>query len=785
MHTQNPFLEQKEEISTPEKAKNQREVMPGFIINYMSVLIILVFGLLAIHACMMLFKANDMRHSGENKNYAAHLLSMQDLFYQFKLAYIDEKNSSAEGGGDLSIEFNKLNDEFKKFHEEAKQVLFKKKDLQQIDEYSALLSSLQSGMLAIAKNIAEIDKAGMENHNVEMEKEIFEIQKSMNDLEADFINTDQSTELQQEIKKREFVLYWSVIAISLSAFLLIIFNSDKMRQLSLKNKDNSETLELLENRLAAMEAARDGIMIINPQGRLVYMNGALRKMHGIASEDANQYLNKDWTNIFATSDVYELEENVIPEMVTQGYWRGDFTLARRDGEVLNTEMSLTSLPGGGFIGTTQDVTQSHKVQHEKKELEAQFYQAQKMEAIGQLAGGVAHDFNNILAAMLGYAEFLVDDLEEGSTHHRFANNIMKAGQQARQLVEQILAFSRRSNSEKGDIDLVGPVEEAVTMLKASLPKTIEVETAIKVKHAPIHANATQMSQLIMNLCVNARDAMDDDHGKLDIGIDEINPKDFPFQEIVEDDMPDPQNQPPVRLEDGGPGQTRLFLGHLGREHQYIRLRVKDSGCGMSRVIMERIFEPFFTTKPVEKGTGLGLATVHGVVVGHAGAMIIDSTLNEGTAFELYFPKSIVVEETKSETEVSEKRKSDHSACILLVEDQDDVRDMTLCMLERMGFEASGCASGIEALEILREDGDAFDLVVTDHNMPKMTGVEMIQQAQRELPQMPFIVLTGYSPEKIKEIGASSDAVKAVLHKPIQADELQKAIEDILSLKAAA
>ncbi len=603
---------------------------------------------------------------------------------------------------------------------------------------------------------------------------------------SNLYSAEQKKSMAQLMRKREDWLYWSVLAIGFSGFLLVVLNTDKLKKLKKANEDKGATLGLLRNRLAAMEASRDGIGIINSDGNLAYMNNALMKLHNIPEDEEHEYIGSPWEGLYAQEGREEILEGrkqiqdaAMSELQEQGYWRGESPIAMKDGGVVNAELSLTLLPDGGFIGTVRDISHRKKMEAERKGLEDQFYQAQKMEAIGRLAGGIAHDFNNILAAMNGYAEFLIDDLEEKSAQHQFAVNILQAGRQARDLVDQMLAFSRRKESTKDSFDLVGPVHETLSMLQATLPKTIEVRQELKVANAPINGNANQIAQAIMNLCVNAKDAIEDEHGKLNVSLDIIGSSECGLPAILIDDLEQLEKAPPIRFEEPEPGRTRLFLGKMVKDHDYVCLSVEDTGSGMSKVIMEHIFEPFFTTKPVDKGTGLGLATVHGVVAGHQGAMVVDSTLGKGTRFDLFFPVSEVVMETDFIEEKEGAAKAG-SGRVLLVEDQDSVRDMLLTMLERLGYEAAACVSGLEALDVLRENPDAFDLVLTDHNMPKMTGLELAQQINIDFPDLPFILLSGYSENKLRDLMEENLAIKAILRKPIAKDALAQKIEAVLS-----
>ena len=557
--------------------------------------------------------------------------------------------------------------------------------------------------------------------------------------------------MSETLRMTEDRLYWSILALGLAGFILVLLNSDQVRKLSDADETQRESLMLLEHRLAAMEASFDGIGIIDSKGVLTYMNRAFMDIYGINPDKSEEFKGKEWQLLYDEKGQAEIKNVIMPELAETGHWHGVSSVARQDGDTVNTELSLTRLPDGGVIGTIRDITGKLAAEQEKEELQEQFFQAQKMEAIGRLAGGIAHDFNNILAAMNGNAEFLIEDLDEDTPQHAFARNILKAGTQARKLVDQMLAFSRRKDSDLAQVDLNESVQEALTMLEVSMPKMIELQTDIDVSSAVINGNQTQISQVIMNLCVNAQDAMEDEKGVLEIGLKDGNVSEFEVFDFVEEEALEEDEVPVTRFEDVSAGRTRLFLGHLARHQDYIILSVRDEGCGMSRVVMEQVFEPFFTTKPVDKGTGLGLATVHGVIAGHQGALIIDSKIGEGTKFQLFFPvaqEAAAVQSYTDEEHVSGMSQQIH---VHLVEDQEEVRETTIAMLERYGCDVTASTGGLEALEYLREAGSDVDLVITDHNMPKMSGLEMIYQVHMTYPEMPFILLSGYSEKKLQDL----------------------------------
>lgn len=583
--------------------------------------------------------------------------------------------------------------------------------------------------------------------------------------------------------QKETVLHALLIAEGIVLVVILILYISQHLKIKTLNNEKDTALQLLESRLAAIEASADGIGIVDPDGNLIYMNSALKTLHGISDFEEGEYLYKSWKNLYSKQGQKAIDEQVMPHIQEHGYWRGNSPIVRRDNNIIEVEMSLGLLPDGSLIGTARDLSEKHKAREEKKELEQQFYQAQKMEAIGRLAGGIAHDFNNILAAISGYAEFLEEDLPKGSKEQKFAKNILKAGSQAKELVDQMLAFSRRKNSVTEVTDIMLPMKESLSMVKASFPKSIEVNSKFESPEFFINGNATQISQVVMNLCVNARDAMDDDRGELSISVNTVNTNDFIGLDLICDDLPDLSETPPIKIEEVDASKTRLYLGSIAKEHSYIAVKISDSGSGMSRAVMEHIFEPFYTTKAVDKGTGLGLATVHGVITSHRGALIIESEIGTGTSFEMLFP---LVEACKQEIAQTHTGIQEfQQGRILLVEDQENVRDMMMDMLERMGYETDYCVSGLEGLQIMRDSLDYYDLVITDHNMPKMTGLEMIQQVHMLDETVPFILVSGYSREKLQDMMKDHPAIKSILRKPVSKKKLQEEINKVLGSKKKA
>lgn len=587
----------------------------------------------------------------------------------------------------------------------------------------------------------------------------------------------------QKMRDSENRLYWMVFLLGLTGFVLVILNTEKLGRLRRRDRDLQNNLKVLKENLAAMESSYDGIGIVDHEGKLKYMNRAMRELHGFSEDQLESYIGQEWINLYdpETQDMFESE--IMPVLAEGNRWIGERKMITCQGHEMDIEVTITRMPDGGMIGIARNLEEKRLGDREREELQEQFFQAQKMEAVGRLAGGVAHDFNNILAAINGYAEFLEEDLEKDTPQHKFASNILQAGRQARSLIEQMLAFSRRKESGMEVIDLTYILKDVSGMMTASLPQSIDFSIENELEAVHINGNPVQIQQILMNLCVNARDAMSKDVGSLTITLDRVESHTYSDLGLLKDELPVTRGQPPIRIESLAKDHTRLFLNTLKKDQSYIRLKVTDTGEGMSRSVMEHIFEPFFTTKPVDKGTGLGLSTVHGVVTSHQAAMILDSRVKHGTSFEILFPadEALITADDPDTQEVPEDMR-DEGHLILVVEDKDNVRDVTVTVLERMGYQVESCESAVVALEILRENAGAFDLVVTDHSMPKMTGAELAMQMQEEDPDLPFIVVSGYSEKKLQDIDKSCPGIKTVLRKPASRSDLHAAIKEALGDK---
>jgi len=389
--------------------------------------------------------------------------------------------------------------------------------------------------------------------------------------------------------------------------------------------------------------------------------------------------------------------------------------------------------------------ETERAYEELRSTQRQLLQAQKMEAIGTLAGGIAHDFNNILTSILGYTEIALSDVPPESTARKDLCQVLEAAQRAKDLVAQILAFSRQTEGERKPIELAPIIKEAIKMLRAVLPTTTEIRYHIAPDLSVVNADPTQIHQVLMNLCTNAAQAMPKG-GLLEVALTNV--------ELDEKLC--------AELEDLTPGS-------------YVKLTVSDTGCGMDETTLERIFDPFFTTKAPGEGTGMGLSVVHGIVKSHGGDITVHSEPGVGTTFDVYLPAVESIGEIAPEV-VEPVRGGNES--ILFVDDEPAVVDISKRTLERLGYHVTTRTSSIEALELFRVKRDDFDLVITDQTMPNMTGSDLATEILRIRSDIPIILCTGFShaisPEKAAALG-----IREFVMKPIVGAQLGRTVRRVL------
>lgn len=396
----------------------------------------------------------------------------------------------------------------------------------------------------------------------------------------------------------------------------------------------------------------------------------------------------------------------------------------------------------GYRGVSRDFT-------ENKRIDMQLRQAQKMEAIGTLAGGIAHDFNNILYALMGYTDLALDLIPENTEAYRYLTESSKAAVRAKELVEQILTFSRQADVEYRSFQVEEVLKEVMNLLRKTIPSTIEIRLFTNASPAAIWGNPVQVHQVIMNLCTNAYHAMRERGDLLEVRLDRFD---------IDDDS--------------------VELAELLEMGKYLRLRVEDNGCGMDEATLERIFDPYFSTKTSDEGTGLGLATTLSIVKKHNGAITVNSLPGEGTAFDVYLPVFEKESKAVASREPEAHDLKGNNERILFVDDDPFIANLNRIRLEGAGYSVVTFTSSLEALDAFQADPFGFDAVITDQTMPQMAGVELAGKMSAIKPGLPVILCTGFS-ETLNGEDAKAAGVKKIMMKPVAAADLMRALQQIM------
>jgi PAS domain S-box-containing protein len=490
----------------------------------------------------------------------------------------------------------------------------------------------------------------------------------------------------------------------------------------------------------AIEQAAESVIISARPGTIQYVNPAFEQLSGFTRKEI---VGKNFRIL--KSDRHD--ESFYKEMwdvISSGeIWSGHITNRMKDNTLCEFETKISPVRDSSgevvnFVSVSRDVTQ-------EVALQAQLQQTQKMQAIGTLAGGIAHDFNNILAAVIGYTEIAIADVEKGGVLHDNLKEVLKAGERAKDLVNQILTFSRQSEQDLKPIKVALIVKEVLKLIRASLPATIEIDQDLK-SNAAVLGDYTKIHQVLMNLCTNAAHAMRKKGGVLSVSLADVElDADYAAKHF-----------------DIKPGL-------------YLKLSVRDTGQGISSDLLGQIFDPFFTTKQQGEGTGMGLSVAHGIVKSHGGTISVYSEPGEGSIFNVYLP---AIESSSEQKAREEKPVPTGTERILFVDDEQALVKMGKQLLEFLGYKVTTSTSSIEALELFKVQPDKFDLVITDLTMPNMTGDELAQKLMAIRPDIPVILCTGFSTkmtaEKTKKMG-----IRAFVLKPVIKQDLAETIRTVL------
>ncbi len=515
-------------------------------------------------------------------------------------------------------------------------------------------------------------------------------------------------------------------------------------------KEVESALRVSEERFTlAMNASNDGLFDWNLETNDIYYSPGWKKMLGYENHElANDF--SVWEKTTAEEDVkksWELQQKLIAKQIDRFVM--EFKMKHKDGhwvDILSRAEAVFNDEGKAIriVGTHTDVTERKQAEEERIAMEAQLRQSQKLEAIGTMVGGISHEFNNVLQSMFLYSGLVQSGLPEDEELRSNFQHILDDGNRAKDLIKQILTFSRETKVEMKPQPLHEMVMEVLVLERASLPVNIDIQQDIDLNCGPVLCDKTQSHQIIVNLCNNAQHAMADHGGTLTVSLK----------------------------------PTWASLNKNAPEMDVLQLTVSDTGYGIEASVLEKIFDPFFTTKELGQGTGLGLSVIHGIVEMMEGHISVTSEIGKGTTFLILFPTTtIAVERNMVNSPVEVAR---GGRCVLLADDEESIRSVTQIILTRKGFKVDSASDGTQALELFKANPGKYDLIVTDQSMPKMSGVELTKAIRDSRSDIPIILSTGQlgieDEKDFKNIG-----ITAFIQKPWTAEELIERIQELDTL----
>jgi hemerythrin-like metal-binding protein/PAS domain S-box-containing protein len=527
----------------------------------------------------------------------------------------------------------------------------------------------------------------------------------------------------------------------------------------------------------------EAIFVTDIDNNIISINPAFTEITGYTKDDVAAGLSK-WIDLIHPDDRALFNEAIERIIVTKEHDHLQYRIKKKDGNYLDVEcfgqfIEKSQEKTARMIGFVEDITDRKQAEEERIQLEQQLVQSRKMEAVGQLTGGIAHDFNNILASVLGFSQLARDKiLDMGDDKlERYLKEVIKAGERGSKLVDEMLLFSRTGAMTETITSVINDVndivQDSVGFLKGMLPSSIEISMTCGKEIPSIQIDPIHLEQMLMNLCINAMHAMHEE-GALNIEVQKLH---------VE------KGQGGIPSAISGNKGERIDVCFCYEEHSqhhtgdYVEISVRDTGSGISSEKLEHIFEPFYTTKEVGKGTGMGLSTLHGIMQGAKGHIIVETVEGKGTLFRLLF-KACESTTTGESTTAAEVEISISRVCgrVLLVDDEEAILDFTEEVLSNNGYEVIKSVNGEEALSLFQEGPEKIDLVITDQTMPKLTGVNLSKKLLEIRPDIPIILCTGYS-KLVDEEKAKAVGIRSYLKKPIDTNQLLKTINELIPVVA--
>ncbi len=501
----------------------------------------------------------------------------------------------------------------------------------------------------------------------------------------------------------------------------------------------------------AVEQSPAGIAVVDVNGRLIYSNRVFLQIVGLdeIGEDttmASILPEGSWQHLSAAAQRGSTgrDEVFAKRLSQEPFW----------GLVSVAGLKASAGEAKHLVVVLQDITREKAAQQEREALLQRLQHTGKIEAIGRLAGGIAHDFNNLLGAMMGFSQFLVEDLPEGSASHKHAQRIVDICEKGKELIDQLLAFAGARDTERRVLDVAAVVQHSRNLMETCLPSSCSLLIETGDESLPVLSNEVQLHQVLLNLCINARDAFGAEPGTVSVALSRVRPDRDTCAKV-----------------------ERKGVGRLQEGEDYALMVVSDTGAGMDAETQAQIFEPFYTTKGLGRGTGLGLAVVHGIVTSYDGAIYVESETGVGTTFEIYLPlASAPLAPAVEEAAPDEKMHGNER--ILVVDDDRDLAQALTIGLHRYGYEVLSLTNPADALRIFSEEPGRWDLVVSDQVMPGMTGLRLVAKLKELRPDLRAILYTGFD-EKITAGTASLQGIDALLHKPVTPQQLAVQVRRVL------